>query len=171
MDVEGLCRAELFEQVVAAFGLGALLFAGIFLSEWSISGIFIPRGGFMRRRGKDTLFDVLLGTGLDLLDLVRDRAADHAESLSETAKDVYDTARGRVRNASRAITGEDRSGLGSAAALVLGVGVGVALGIVFAPASGEQVRRNIGDAFQKVGGRIRSRVGGEPRESGPAERL
>lgn len=123
------------------------------------------------RRSKDTLFDVLLGTGLDLLDLVRDRAADHAEAISDTAKDVYDTARGRVRKASRVITGDDRSGLSSAAALVLGVGVGVALGILFAPASGEQVRQNIADRFQEFGGRVRSRVSGESDETEPAERL
>ncbi len=121
----------------------------------------------MRGRRKDALFDVLLGTGLDLLDLVRDRAADHAESVSDATKDVYDTARGRVRNASRAITGEDRSGLSSAAALVLGVGVGVALGILFAPASGEQIRRKIADRVEEFGGRIRSGVSGEPHESGP----
>ena len=125
----------------------------------------------MRGRRKDTLFDVLLGTGLDLLDFVRDRAADQAESLSDTAKDVYDTARGRVQKASRAITGEDRSGLSSAAALILGVGVGFALGILFAPASGEQIRRNIADKAQEFGGRIRSQISGESRETGPAERL
>ncbi len=122
----------------------------------------------MRGRGKDTLFDVLLGTGLYLL---RDRIADQIESVSDTAKDAYDEASGRVRRASRAITGEDRSGLGSTAALLLGVGIGVALGILFAPASGEQVRRNIADKAREFGGRIRSRVGGEPHESGPAERL
>ena len=119
----------------------------------------------MRGQRKDTLFDVLLGTGLDVLDLVRNRAADHAESLTDTAKDVYDTARGRVRKASRAITGEDRSGLSSAAALVLGVGVGIALGILFAPASGEQIRRNIADKAQEFGGRIRSRVSSGSRET------
>ncbi len=126
----------------------------------------------MRGRRKDTLFDVLLGAGLDLLDLVRDRAADHAESLSDTAKDVYDTARGRVRKASRAITGDNRhSGLGSAAALLSGVAVGVALGILFAPAPGEQVRRNIADTAREFGDRIRSRVSGEPPGAGPADRL
>ncbi len=124
----------------------------------------------MRGRRKDTLFDVLLGTGLDLLDVVRNRAADHAESVSDTAKDACDKASGRVRRASRTITGEDRSGLGSTAALFLGVGVGVALGILFAPASGEQVRRTIADKAQEVGSRI-CRVCGEPQESEPTERL
>jgi hypothetical protein len=130
----------------------------------------------MRRREKYkyTLLSVLgtglLGTGLYLL---RDQLADQIESASDKVKDAYDTASGRVRRASRAITGEDRSGLGSTAALLVGVGVGVTLGILFAPASGEQIRRNIADTFQEFGGRIRSRVSGESHGTGPtpAERL
>jgi hypothetical protein len=126
------------------------------------------------RRGekyKYTLLSVLgtglLGTGLYLL---RDQLADQIKSASYKAKDAYDTASGRVRRASRVITGEGRSGLGSTAALLVGVGVGVTLGILFAPASGEQIRRNIADTFGK---RIRSRVSGESHGTGPtpAERL
>ena len=131
----------------------------------------------MRRREKYkyTLFSVLgtglLGAGLYFLDPVRERLADQIESVSDKAKDAYDTASGRVRRASQAITGEDRPVLGSTAALFVGVGVGVALGILFAPASGEQVRRNITDTFQEFGGRVRRRVSGESREDGPAECL
>ena len=125
----------------------------------------------MRGRRKDTLFDVLLGTGLDLLNLVHHRAADHAEALSGTAKDVYEEASGRVRRASRAIAGEDHSGFSSTAALLLGVGVGVALGILFAPATGEQVRRNIADTAREFGDRIRRGLSEEPGHSGPAEHL
>jgi hypothetical protein len=125
----------------------------------------------MRPRGKDTLFDVLLDTGLSVLDLFRDRLSDQVESVADRAKDVYEEASGRVRKASRAITGEDHSGLSSAAALLLGVGVGVALGILFAPASGEQIRRDIADKVQQFGGRIRSRESGESRETGPADRI
>jgi len=102
-----------------------------------------------------------VGTGLYLLDPVRDRLADQIDSLSDRAKDVLDSASGRGRKVSRAITVEDRSGIGSTAALFLGVGIGVALGILFAPASGEQIRRNIADTFQEFGGRNRTRVSGE----------
>src|SRR5512142_2906721 len=101
----------------------------------------------MRRREKYkyTLLSALLGTGLlgTGLYLLRDQLADQIESVSDRAKDTYDEASGRFRRASRAISGEDRSGLGSTAALLAGVCVGVALGILFAPAPGEQVRRNI----------------------------
>jgi hypothetical protein len=127
----------------------------------------------MRRREKYkyTLVSALLGTGLlgTGLYLLRDRLADQIESISERAKDAYETASGRVRKASRAMPGEDRSGLGSRAALWLGLGVGIGLGILFAPARGEQIRRNIAEKVQEFGGRIRSRESCEPH--GPAERL
>jgi hypothetical protein len=103
----------------------------------------------------------LLGTGLYLLDPVRDRLADRIESLSDRAKDVYGTASGHVRKISRSITGDDHSGLGSAAALLFGVGVGVGLGILFVPASGKEIRRNIAGKVQEFGGRIRRRASGE----------
>ena len=124
------------------------------------------------RRDKSSLLDLLVGAGLYLLDPVRDRIADQVESVSDRAKDAYDEASGRVRRASRAITGEDRPALGSTAALFVGVGAGVALGILFAPASGEQVRRNIADKAREFGSRI-CRVCGEPEETGStsAERL
>lgn len=119
----------------------------------------------MRPRGRDTLFNILLDTGLSILDTFRDRVSDQAESVADRAKDAYDTASGRVRKVSRSITGEDHSGLSSAAALLAGLGVGVALGILFAPASGEEIRRNIGYKVQEFGARIRSRESGE-REPG-----
>lgn len=123
------------------------------------------------RRDKGSLLNFLVGAGLYLLDPVREGLGDKIDSVSERAKDVYDDARGRVRKASRAITGEDQRGLGSVAALLAGVGVGVALGILFAPAPGEQVRRNITETAREFGGRIRSRVSGESDEAGPTDRL
>lgn len=125
----------------------------------------------MRGREKNSLLDLLVDAGLYLLDPVRERMGDHIDTVSAKAKDVYQEASGRVRKASRAITGEERSGLSSTAALLLGVGVGVALGILFAPASGEQVRRNIAETAREFGGRIRSRKSGESGEAGTAERL
>jgi hypothetical protein len=116
----------------------------------------------MRSRAQDTLFNILLDTGFSVLDAFRDRVTDQAESVADRAKDAYDAARGRVRKVSRSITGEDHSGLGSAAALLAGFGVGVALGILFAPASGKEIRRNIADKVQEFGGQIRRQESGEP---------
>jgi hypothetical protein len=123
------------------------------------------------RREKNSLLDLLVDAGLYLLDPVRERVGEHIDTVSDKARDAYQEASGRVRRASRAITGEDQHGLSSTAALLLGVGVGVALGILFAPASGEQVRRNIADSARNFGGRIRSRVGGESRGPTLEERL
>lgn len=123
------------------------------------------------RREKNSLLDLLVDTGLYFLDPVRERISEHMDTVSDKAKDAYQEASGRVRKASRAITGEDQHGLSSTATLLLGVGVGVALAILFAPASGEQVRRNIAETAREFRGRIRSRVSGESREGGPAERL
>ncbi len=115
----------------------------------------------MRLRDKSTLFNILLGTGLYLLDPVRDRFADRVESFTDRAKDAYDSASGRVRKASNAITGDDHSSLTSLSMLLLGVGVGVGLGILFAPASGEQIRSNLADKVQGFGDRVRSGVSRE----------
>jgi len=122
------------------------------------------------RREKNSLLDLLVDAGLYLLNPVRDRLGDHIDTVSEKAKDAYDEASGRVRKASRAITGEDRSGISSTAALLLGVGVGVALGILFAPASGKQVRRNIADSAREFRGRIRRGASAEPPGPNPADR-
>ncbi len=117
-----------------------------------------------RKKYKYTLLSAVLGTGLlgTGLYLLRDRIADQIESVSDRAKDVYDTASGRVRRASRAITGEDRMGFGSTAALLVGLGVGVGLGMLFAPATVKPVQGTIADKAREFGGRFHSRVSGEP---------
>jgi hypothetical protein len=46
--------------------------------------------------------------------------------------------------------------------VVEGLGVGVGLGMLFAPATVEQVRDTIADKAREFGGRFRSRVSGEP---------
>lgn len=122
-------------------------------------------------RRKNSLLHLLVGAGLYLLDPVRERVEDHIDTVSDRTKDVYEEAGGRVRKASRVITGEESTGFSSTVALFLGVGVGVALGILFAPAPGEQVRRNIAETAREFGGRFRNRVSGEPREAGPTDRL
>lgn len=115
------------------------------------------------RKGK--LLDVLLGAGLYLLDPVRDRLADRIETISEKAQDVYDTASQRVRRASRDIQGTGHSTLTSASALLLGVGAGVCLGFLFAPASGETTRSTIAGKVHEFSGKVRDRVSGEPSSS------
>src|SRR6266702_854927 len=100
----------------------------------------------MKVRKEKILTDVLLGAGLYLLDSMRDRLSDTVHEVRSRARDTYDTASDRVSRASDVLTGEDHSGIGTAAALLIGIGIGVGVGMLFAPASGEQTRRNIAGA-------------------------
>jgi gas vesicle protein len=125
-------------------------------------------GGIMRLRKKNLLLNVLLGTGLYLLDSAReqlsdqveefsDRARDSYEDLRDRGRDVYKSGSRRVSRAAEALRGEDHHALGTAAALLVGVGVGVAAGLLFAPASGEETRNNLTGKIRDFGERAKER--------------
>jgi len=98
----------------------------------------------MGSRRDKILFNVLLGTGLSLLDALRDRVTEGASTAGERAQDLYETASGRARRAAAAIRGEeDHQGLNTALAVLLGVGIGVGVGLLLAPTSGEETRGTI----------------------------
>lgn len=101
----------------------------------------------MRSRKERILFDILLGTGLSLLDGLRDRVTESASTVSErageTAQDVYARARGRARRAADVIRGEDHRGINTALAVLVGLGIGVGVGLLLAPTSGEITRSTI----------------------------
>jgi len=103
----------------------------------------------MRLRKENVFLNVLLGTGLYLLDSMRDRLADGVEDLRHRARDTYETTSDRVGRVSDAIRGEDSRFLGSAAAVLLGIGVGVGVGMLLAPASGEETRSNLRDKMRE----------------------
>jgi hypothetical protein len=106
----------------------------------------------MRTSKEKILTNVMLGAGLYLLDSLRSRLNDGMGDLSDRARDraqdLYETASGRVSRASDALRGEDHSGLGTTAAFLIGAGVGVGLGMLLAPASGEEIRSNISEKFR-----------------------
>jgi hypothetical protein len=123
----------------------------------------------MKKVSNKTLLNVLLGTGLYLLDPLRDRLVERIESFGDRAKDVFDTgsdrakdvyARGskRVRNASDALQGDDSHTWSTVGALLVGLGVGVGIGILVAPASGEETRNNLSEKVQDLGGKVWSRA-------------
>ena len=116
------------------------------------------------RRKENILWNVLLGTGVYLLDTMRGRLTDVMDDFSGTARDTYDEASRRVSRASDVIRGEDHRGMSTAAALLIGVGVGVGVGMLLAPASGEETRSNLSDKVQEFSGRVRDKFSGE-RES------
>jgi hypothetical protein len=119
----------------------------------------------MRMRRERILWNLLLGTGVYLLDSLRDRLSEGVEEFGERAREGYGEARRRVGRASGVIRGEDHSGMGTAAALLIGVGVGVVLGMLLAPASGEETRGTISNKVQEFGDRMRDKFSEQRRES------
>src|ERR1017187_6054882 len=103
-------------------------------------------------KSMNNFLKLLLGTGLYLLEQsdqstrkIRDRAAENLNDLRDLAQDKYETATDRVSKASRAIRGDDGQFVSNALSMAAGVGIGLAVGIIFAPASGEQTRSAIVD--------------------------
>jgi hypothetical protein len=121
----------------------------------------------MKPRKEKMLWNLLIGTGVYLLDSLRERAGDSFEDLSGRARETYDEASRRASRAKDALRGEDHHGLGTAAALLIGVGIGVGVGMLLAPASGEETRSTIGNKVQEFGDRVRDKFD-QKREAGTA---
>jgi YtxH-like protein len=114
------------------------------------------------------LRNLLIGTGVYLLESLRERAGDSFENISERARDTYDEATRRASRATDALRGEDSHHFGTTAALLLGVGVGVGVGLLLAPASGEETRGTLTNKVQEFGDRVRDKFNDQKRESGSA---
>jgi len=84
---------------------------------------------------------------------LRDRVSDRAERLSDRFSDLRDRGRDLVY-------GEDHT-VRNILTFVAGVGVGVAAGMLLAPASGEEIRSNVRDKVQDIGDRVRDRFSSE----------
>lgn len=119
----------------------------------------------MNPRSKNTLWNVLLGAGLYMLDPIRDRMATRMDDLSDRARDTYDTASERLGRATNAIRGNDSPMMSKAGAMLLGIGIGVGIGLLVAPATGEETRSNLSDKAQEFGDKVRNRFS---REKDPA---
>ncbi len=121
----------------------------------------------MKMRKENILWNVLLGTGVYLLDSVRGRLTDVMDDFSGVARDTYGEASRRVSRASDVIRGEDHRGMSTAAALLIGVGVGVGVGMLLAPASGEETRSNLSDKVHEFSDRMRDKFNsGEQQSTG-----
>ena len=97
-------------------------------------------------------------------DKVRDAASDQFDEVQDRAAKGYKEVRHRIRRASRAIQGEE-GGMSNAVGLIAGVAVGVAVGMLFAPASGEETRALIMDKVQDVQERAQSAISREMRRA------
>ncbi len=103
----------------------------------------------MKFRKEKLLSDIALGTGLYLLDSLRNRLVEGVGSASERAREsaseFYDTASDRASRAADVIRGEDHPTFNKAAAILLGIGIGTGIGLLLAPASGEETRNTIAE--------------------------
>lgn len=111
----------------------------------------------MRMRKENLLWNVLLGSGVYLLDSLRNRVTEGSEELGDRIRDTYGEASRRVNRATDAIRGEDHHGLSTAAALLIGMGIGVGVGMLLAPASGEETRNTISNKVQEFSGRVKDK--------------
>jgi len=89
---------------------------------------------------------------------VRDRVADGLDSASERVSDLREQAEDLYE-------GEDHT-LRNILTFAAGVGVGVGAAILFAPASGEEIRNQIGEKVQDISGRVRDRFNSETKATG-----
>jgi len=80
---------------------------------------------------------------------VRDRVADGVDRVSDRVSDLREKAEDMY-------SGDDHT-VRNALTFVAGVGVGVGVAMLFAPASGEETRSQIGEKVQDIGDRVRER--------------
>ena len=127
----------------------------------------------MKGTSMNKIFKTLLGVGLFLLDQsdsatkgVRDRASGSLGDLRDTAQETYAAAAERMARASKAIRGEDSDVLRNALVFTAGVGGGVGVGLLFAPAPGDETRTVIADKVHEVGDQVRRRFSTERAATG-----
>ncbi len=85
----------------------------------------------------------------DVADDVRGRVADRVGRASDRVSDLRDRARDLY-------AGEDHT-LRNILTFAAGVGVGVVTAMLFAPASGQETRSQIGERVHDIGGKMRER--------------
>jgi hypothetical protein len=112
----------------------------------------------MKFKKQESLLNVLLGTGLYLLDNLRERLPDNMDRIKIRLRNMYDTASDRVSRATNVLLcQEDSQIFGRIGALLIGVGIGVGVCMLIAPASGE-LRGDLADKVSDLGDRVRKRV-------------
>ena len=117
----------------------------------------------MKFKKRELLLGVLLGTGLHLLNNLRDRLPDNMDDIKDRARRRYETASDRLGRATNVLRGKDESRIfGKVGVLLIGVSVGVGVGLLIAPASGEKTRADITDKVSDFGDKVRERTAKKP---------
>lgn len=120
----------------------------------------------MKFKKNELFLGVLLGAGLNVLNLLRDRLPDNIDDIKDRVRDTYATASNRVSRASDALRGEEDSQiLGKVGMLLVGIGVGVGIGVLIAPASGEETRTGLTDKVSEFGDKVREHTGKKPQNA------
>jgi YtxH-like protein len=107
---------------------------------------------------------LLLRAGLyflesDRVDSIKDQMSDRMEDIGEKTRRTYDAASKHVNRMTRVIRGErEDHTVGNALAFFAGIGTGIAVGMLFAPASGEETRSSLADTAQSMSDKVRGRV-------------
>jgi hypothetical protein len=117
----------------------------------------------MSFRRREPLLNILLSTGLHLIDSLRERLPDNVDDIKDRVRDTYDTASYRVNRATDALRGNEESHMsGKVGALLIGVGIGVGIGLLIAPTTGEETRADIANKVSDFGDKVREATGKKP---------
>ena len=96
----------------------------------------------------------LLGTALKAGLYFLERSDKATAPIREKAKDQVEGLTDRTR---QSILGPEDHTVRNAVSLAAGIGLGIALGMLFAPASGEEIRRSIVEKAQDARAKVRGR--------------
>lgn len=91
----------------------------------------------------------LLDQAEDVADDMRGRVSNTVDRASDRVSDLRDQARDFY-------SGEDHT-LRNVLTFAAGVGVGIATAMLFTPASGEEIRSQIGEKVEDISGKVRDR--------------
>jgi gas vesicle protein len=100
----------------------------------------------------------LLLTDMKLWSALNDQLKERASDLRDNFNDRYQDTADRIHDAGSALRGEN-NWVAPVASFVGGVGVGIAVGMLFAPVSGEEARAVIRDRARDVGSRVNEMTG------------
>ena len=119
------------------------------------------RGFGTRNKAKDwarfALKCGLLLTDAKLWSSINHQLHEHAEDMSDEAHHQYEGAVSRVKDAHRALRG-DGHWIGPVMSFVGGAAIGVGVGMLMAPASGEETREAIRNKTIDIKNDLKSRV-------------
>ena len=89
---------------------------------------------------------------------ILDQTAEEVDQAVDRASEIRDRAKQAVDEAASAIHPQAEHTARDVLSFVAGIGLGVAAGILLAPASGAELRNSISDRVKDIGSGVRERV-------------